>query len=166
MSSSTSKTSLSDSEVGTSAQFSSKRGTTLASKRKGAFEPPQGAVLMSGPDDDTGVLDTEEFDWNSVKDEDIELWLVRVPNSVRLFPTTERGTSIECFSPKPCLLSEIFCASRSNPNISAMPFSMLPPRRPRILLVRSRRSTRHTTSGLLVTGTTMTSITTRLAATR
>ena len=41
---------------------------------------------MGGPDDGTGVVDTGEFDWDSVKDgEDIELWLIRVPNSVRLF---------------------------------------------------------------------------------
>lgn len=39
---------------------------------------------MGGPDDDVGAIETGEFDWNSVKDDkDIELWLVRVPNSVR-----------------------------------------------------------------------------------
>jgi hypothetical protein len=86
MSSSTSETSSSDSEVGTSTQSSPQRGTTLASKRKDAYEPPRGAVLVGGPDDDTGVIDTGEFDWSSVKDDgDIELWLVRVPNAVRLF---------------------------------------------------------------------------------
>jgi len=86
MLSSESETSSSDSEVETSAQGLSRRGTTLASKRKDAFEPPQGAVLVGGPDNDTGAIETGEFDWNSVKDdEDIELWLVRVPNSVCLF---------------------------------------------------------------------------------
>jgi len=85
MSSSMSGTS-SDSEVETSVQVSPQRGTTLASKRKGAFEPPRGAVLVGGPDDDAGPVETGEFDWNSVKnDEDIEVWFVRVPNSVRLF---------------------------------------------------------------------------------
>lgn len=86
MSMSTSETSSSDSEVGTSAQFSAKRGTNLTARRN-AFEPPQGAVLIGGPDDDdAGAIDTGEFDWDSVKDDqDIELWLVRVPNSVRSF---------------------------------------------------------------------------------
>lgn len=86
MSSSTSETSSFDSEVETSAQSSPKRGTTLASKRRDALEPPQGAVLIGGLDGGTDVVDTGEFDWNSVKDDgDIELWLVRVPNSVRTF---------------------------------------------------------------------------------
>jgi len=85
MSSSGSEPSSSDSEVGASAQALPQRGTTLASKRKGAFEPPPGAVLMSGgPGDGAGAIETGEFDWNSVKDDDIELWLVRVPNSVCL----------------------------------------------------------------------------------
>jgi len=86
MSLSTSETSSFDSEAETSAQSSPKRGTTLASKRRDALEPPQGAVLMGGPGDGTDIVDTGEFDWNSVKDDgDIELWLVRVPNSVRTF---------------------------------------------------------------------------------
>ena len=169
-----------------STQFSPKGGTTLASKRKVAFEPPQGAVLMGDPGDDTGVIDTGEFDWDSVKDsEDIELWLVRVPNSVRLFfnpspllPTFPTGLAIDLrfrlvFIPgvpkgtlTECLLSEIFFTSRSNPNISTMPFSMLPPRLLHTPLVRSRGNMRHTTSGPLVTATTMMSIMIRLAATR
>jgi len=198
-SSSTPETSSSGSEVGTSAQFPPNRGTTLASKRKGTLELPQGAVLMGGPDDDTGVVDTGEFDWSSVKDEDIELWLVRVPNSVRLFfnpsiplpllPTFSyrtdhrfrprlvfipkgwrKGTLIERFlskpSPSPSLSEKYSVRSRSNPNISTMPFSMPPPRRLHILLARSRKNTRYTTSGLSVTATTMTSIVTRSAATR
>ena len=78
--SSTSETSSSD--VETSTQVSPKRGATLASKRKAAFEPPQGAVLMDGPGGGS-TIETGEFDWNTVKDdEDIELWLIRVPNSV------------------------------------------------------------------------------------
>ena len=84
--SSSSENSSSDSEVETSVQVSPKRGTTLASKRKDALKPPRGAVLIGGPDDDTGAVETGEFDWNSVKDdEDVELWLVRVPSSVRFF---------------------------------------------------------------------------------
>jgi hypothetical protein len=44
-----------------------------------------------GSPDDAGSIETGEFDWNSVKDgKNIELWLVRVPNSVcsffNLFP--------------------------------------------------------------------------------
>ncbi|KAF9653233.1 hypothetical protein BDM02DRAFT_3087468 [Thelephora ganbajun] len=51
---------------------------------KDAFEPPQGAVLMGDPDDEVGTIEIGEFDWNSVKDdEEIELWLVRVPNSIK-----------------------------------------------------------------------------------
>lgn len=84
MPSSTSEDSSSGSEVETPTQVSPRQGTTLASKRKGTFEPPRGAILMGGPDDDVGAIETGEFDWNSVKDDkDIELWLVRVPNSVR-----------------------------------------------------------------------------------
>ena len=84
MSSSTPEASSSDSE--TSGQVLPQRGTTLASKRKGAFEPPLGSVLMGGPDDDAGETEAGEFDWDSVRDdEDIELWLIRVPNSVRSF---------------------------------------------------------------------------------
>jgi len=82
---STPETSSSDSDdVETSAQVLPRRATTYASKRKGAFEPPRGAVLIGGPDGDAGVIEAGEFDWNSVKDdEDIELWLVRVPNSIK-----------------------------------------------------------------------------------
>ena len=68
-----------DSEVDASV----KRGTALASKRKDAFELPQGAVLVNDSDDGAGAIGTEEFDWNSIKDDkNIELWLVRVPDSV------------------------------------------------------------------------------------
>jgi hypothetical protein len=43
------------------------------------YQPPPGSVLF---DND---VDFGEFDWDSVEnDEDIELWLVRVPDSVRL----------------------------------------------------------------------------------
>lgn len=188
MSSSGSEPSSSDSELETSAQTLPQRGTTLASKRKGTFEPPQGAILMSGgPDDGAGVVETGEFDWNSVKDGDIELWLVRVPNSVCLFLnlflsfaglasgsglvlhriqgplTVELGALI---APEPHLRSKISHTPRSNPSISTMPFSMHLPHHPRILSAKSSGGTRHTTCGLSVTVTIMTSIMTRLAGTR
>ena len=84
MSSSTPEASSSESE--TSGQILPQRGTTLASQRGGAFEPPLGSVLIGGPDDDAGETEAGEFDWDSVRDdEDIELWLIRVPNSVRSF---------------------------------------------------------------------------------
>jgi hypothetical protein len=84
MSSSTPEASSSDSEA--SDQVLPQRGATLASKRKGAFEPPPGSVLMDGPDDEADAAEAGEFDWDSVRDDDdIELWLIRVPNSVRLF---------------------------------------------------------------------------------
>ena len=38
---------------------------------------------MNDSDDGAGAIGTEEFDWNSIKDDkNIELWLVRVPDSV------------------------------------------------------------------------------------
>ena len=104
MSTSTSEESSSDSEVGTSSQLSPKRGTNLASGRKSAFEPPEGAVLIGGLGGDAGAVDTGEFDWDSVKDDqDIELWLVRVPKSVRLFPNLSQSPS-----PSPSLSYWIF----------------------------------------------------------
>ena len=84
MSSSSSEASSADSDSDATAQLPPQRGTTLVSKRKDAFEPPQGAVLVGGPDDGTGAIETGEFDWDSVKDDDVELWLVRVPDSVCL----------------------------------------------------------------------------------
>lgn len=76
---SSSEPSSSDSESGSISQALPQRGT----QRKHTFEPPQGAVLISGPDSDGGVIETGEFDWNSIKDDkNIELWLVRIPNSV------------------------------------------------------------------------------------
>ena len=63
-----------------------KRGTTLASKRKDALKPPRGAVLIGDPDDDAGVVETGEFDWSSVKDdEDVELWGPQLGTFVSLF---------------------------------------------------------------------------------
>lgn len=42
------------------------------------YEPPEGAVLINTRDEDAG-----EFDWDAVNnDSDIELWLIRVPESV------------------------------------------------------------------------------------
>lgn len=75
---SSSEPSSSDSEIGASAQVLPQRGN----KRKAAaLEPPQGAVLIGGP------AEKGEFDWDSVRDDkDIELWLVRVPDSVRPVP--------------------------------------------------------------------------------
>lgn len=43
-----------------------------------AFQPPPGSVLADHE------VDSGEFDWNAVKDdEDVELWLLRVPEDVR-----------------------------------------------------------------------------------
>jgi hypothetical protein len=76
---SSSEASSSDSEFETPTHDPPQRST----KGQCAFEPPQGAVLIGGPDDEAGAIETGEFDWNSVKDDkNIELWLVRVPNSV------------------------------------------------------------------------------------
>ena len=76
---SSSEASGSDFEVQASARTLPQRG----SKRNAGFEPPQGAVLISGPDGGAGAIERGEFDWDSVKnDKDVELWLVRVPNSV------------------------------------------------------------------------------------
>jgi len=188
MSSSGSEPSSSDSEVGTSAQALPQRGTTLASKRKGAFEPPPGAVLVSGgPGDGPGATEMGEFDWNSVKDDGIELWLVRVPISVclllKLFLSSAglasgSGLVLHGFrgplavewgaliTPEPHLRSKISHTPRSNPSISTTPFSMPLPRLPRTLWAKSSGNTRHTTCGLSVTVTIMMLITTRLAATR
>jgi hypothetical protein len=45
-----------------------------------AFQPPPGAVLADHE------VDSGEFDWNAVKDdEDVELWLLRVPEDVRSY---------------------------------------------------------------------------------
>lgn len=42
-----------------------------------AYKPPSGTVVFDGDID-------EEFDWESLKDdEDLELWIVRVPEGVR-----------------------------------------------------------------------------------
>ena len=74
-----SESSSSDSESGTISQALPQRGT----QRKRTYEPPQGAVLIGGPDSEGGIVETGKFDWNSIKDDkNIELWLVRIPNSV------------------------------------------------------------------------------------
>jgi len=190
--SSGSETSSSDSGVGKPTQALPQRGTTLASKRKGAYEPPQGAVLMGGgPGDGAGAIDTGEFDWNSVKDDDIELWLVRVPNSVCLrlnlfflfsaglasdsglvshrsrgLQTVERGGLMGLISAEPHTRSKISHMHRSSPSISTAPFSTPLPRRPHILSAKLSGDTSHTTCGHLVTVITTTPIMTRLAATR
>jgi hypothetical protein len=79
---SSSEASSSDYEVGPFAHaLPPKRG----GKRNAALKPPEGAVLIGGPDDGAGVIGRGEFDWDSVKDDkDVELWLVRVPHSVCL----------------------------------------------------------------------------------
>ena len=46
------------------------------------YKPPEGAVLTNTRDEDAG-----EFDWDAVNDDsDVELWLIRVPESVGGFP--------------------------------------------------------------------------------
>lgn len=53
-----------------------------------AYAPPEGAVLL-----DHGI-DVREFEWDAVKeDEETEIWLVRVPDTVR------RVTSIRVHLP-------------------------------------------------------------------
>lgn len=43
------------------------------------YKPPKGAVLANHD------VDAEEFDYDALKgDENLELWLIRVPNAVRL----------------------------------------------------------------------------------
>lgn len=52
-----------------------------------AYEPPKGAVLANHVD-----ADAEEFDYEALKgDENLELWIVRVPDEVRLFWYSTRG---------------------------------------------------------------------------
>ena len=44
-----------------------------------AYKPPKGAVLASHPGDAGG------FDWDALKNnKDVELWIVRVPDGVRI----------------------------------------------------------------------------------
>jgi hypothetical protein len=43
------------------------------------YKPPEGAILLDHS------FDNGEFDWETIeKDPDVELWLVRVPEEVRL----------------------------------------------------------------------------------
>lgn len=43
-----------------------------------AYEPPEGAVLLDH------TVDVGAFEWDTIKDdEDTEIWLIRVPDSVR-----------------------------------------------------------------------------------
>lgn len=43
-----------------------------------AYEPPKGAVIASHD------IDAEEFDYDALKDdENLELWIVRIPDTVR-----------------------------------------------------------------------------------
>lgn len=45
-----------------------------------AYKPPEGAVLAKTD------VDAEEFDWDALRNnEDVELWIVRVPEGVRSF---------------------------------------------------------------------------------
>lgn len=46
-----------------------------------AYKPPEGAKLLDAPED------TDDFDWDALEDdEDIELWIMRVPEGVRSHP--------------------------------------------------------------------------------
>ena len=57
-----------------------------------AYRPPEGAVLLDH------TLQSEDFEWNAIKDnEDLEIWLIRVPDSVcarfwHIDPFTEAST--------------------------------------------------------------------------
>lgn len=71
-----------------------------------AYKPPKGSVLLEHE------ADAGEFDWDSVKnDDDTELWLIRVPDGVRL-DNYSYSTS--------CLIA-IARTCRSNQNISRIP---------------------------------------------
>ena len=49
-----------------------------------AYQPPAGAELVDGEID-------EDFDWDALKDsEDLELWVIRVPEGVRACPSACR----------------------------------------------------------------------------
>ena len=52
-----------------------------------AYQPPQGAVLIDAD------VDTTDFDWDELKNnEDLELWVMRMPENVRSY--AERCTLI------------------------------------------------------------------------
>jgi len=43
-----------------------------------AYRPPAGAVLLDHK------IESKEFEWNAIRDnDDLEIWLIRVPDSVR-----------------------------------------------------------------------------------
>lgn len=44
-----------------------------------AFKPPQGVVPLDH------AVDFGAFDWDAANDDDVELWLVRVPADVRIY---------------------------------------------------------------------------------
>ena len=53
-------------------------GRNESSVNEWAYKPPKGAVLAPQEGD------AEEFDWDALEDdEDLELWIVRVPEGVR-----------------------------------------------------------------------------------
>lgn len=57
-----------------------------------AYAPPEGSVAVDGEID-------EDFDWESLKDnEDLELWIVRVPEGVR---ASRRTCFARCLTPFP-----------------------------------------------------------------
>lgn len=65
-----------------------------------AYEPPSGSVLF-----DTSFED-ETFEWDAIKkDDDIEIWLIRVPDSVSVRQNARPSDFIVCFlkgqTPKP-----------------------------------------------------------------
>ena len=77
-----------------------------------AYEPPSGSVLFDAS------FEGETFDWDSIKkDDDLELWLIRVPDSV--------GVRQKCMT-----LSELhlhrMLSQRSNPTTSTEWRSMRP----------------------------------------
>ena len=187
MSSSEGFSSDSTSGSGTSTQALPHRGAVFTSKRKSTFQPPRGAVLVGGPDDTPGIIDMGEFDWNSIKDDkDIELWLVRIPDSVRPFPwfspflplssgLVTGSSSHPAFSPRTLvvqrrILIEPFASqhfvSRLNQNISTMQSSTLPPHPRRMCSVKSSGDAKYMICGLSATGQTTTLTTTRLAGMR
>jgi hypothetical protein len=54
------------------------------------YAPPSGAVLVNCKDEDA-----KEFDWDAINnDDDVELWLIRIPDSVcKLLSTDLHGNT-------------------------------------------------------------------------
>src|ERR1700722_2256258 len=60
--------------------------------REWAYTPPRGYSLA---DHD---VDCHEFDWDAVKDDDLELWLIRTPEGVRVLVSALYSFSTPCRS--------------------------------------------------------------------